>query len=93
MANHKSAIKRNRQNHKRRALNRSNRGQLRTQLRKVQTTLESKNSEEVQKLLGPTFSVIDRSVQKGVLHKNAASRQKSRLMAKVNAMTSETATA
>jgi small subunit ribosomal protein S20 len=93
MANHKSALKRNRQNLKKRANNRSNRGQLRTQLRKIQTTLAEQNPDEVQKLLAPTFSVIDRSVQKGVLHKNAASRQKSRLMAKVNAMSSKTATA
>ncbi len=93
MANHKSALKRNRQNVKKRANNRSNRGQLRTQLRKMHTTLATQKPEDVQKLLAPTFSVIDRSVQKGVLHKNAASRQKSRLMAKVNALSSKTATA
>lgn len=93
MANHKSALKRNRQNVKKRANNRSNRGQLRTQLRKMQTTLATEKPDDVQKLLAPTFSVIDRSVQKGVLHKNAASRQKSRLMAKVNAMSPKTATA
>jgi small subunit ribosomal protein S20 len=93
MANHKSALKRNRQNVKKRANNRSNRGQLRTQLRKIETTLADQNLAEVQKMLAPTFSVIDRSVQKGVLHKNAASRQKSRLMAKVNSISSKTATA
>ncbi len=86
MANHKSALKRNRQNQKRRANNRGNRGQLRTQLRKMNEILTAKNPEEAQKALAPTFSMLDRSVQKGVLHKNAASRRKSRLMAKINAM-------
>jgi small subunit ribosomal protein S20 len=91
MANHKSALKRNRQNQKRRAINRGNRGQLRTQLRKMNEVLTSKNPEEVQKGLAPTLSMLDRSVQKGVLHKNAASRRKSRLMAKFNALAEKSA--
>jgi small subunit ribosomal protein S20 len=86
MANHKSALKRNRQNQKKRAINRGNRGQPRTQLRKMNEVLTTNNPEEVQKDLAPTFSMLDRSVQKGVLHKNAASRRKSRLMAKFNAL-------
>jgi small subunit ribosomal protein S20 len=91
MANHKSALKRNRQNQKKRAINRGNRGQLRTQLRKMNEVLTTNNPEEVQKDLAPTFSMLDRSVQKGVLHKNAASRRKSRLMAKFNALAAKSA--
>jgi small subunit ribosomal protein S20 len=87
MANHKSALKRNRQNQKRNALNRSHRSRLRTQLRKMETTLSSNNNEEeVKKALSSTISALDKSVQKGVLHKNAASRRKSRLMSKANAL-------
>lgn len=86
MANHQSAIKRNRQSQKRRAINRSNAQRLRTQLKKIKLAVEAKNKEDVQKLLGPTLSLIDKSVQKGVLHKNAASRNKSRVMLTASAL-------
>jgi small subunit ribosomal protein S20 len=84
MANHKSAIKRNRQSQSRRAINRSNTQRLRTQLKKMKLAIGANNKDDVQKLLAPTLSLIDKSIQKGVLHKNAASRQKSRLMHGVN---------
>jgi len=84
MANHKSAIKRNRQSQRRRAVNRSNTQRLRTQLKKMKSAIGANSKEDVQKLLGPTLSLLDKSIQKGVLHKNAASRQKSRLMQGVN---------
>jgi small subunit ribosomal protein S20 len=86
MANHKSAIKRNRQNQKRRAINRRNLQRLRTQMKKIRLAISSQNTDEVKKLLSPTLSLIDKSIQKGVLHKNAAARHKSRLMHKVNAL-------
>ena len=83
MANHESAVKRDRQSKKRRAQNRSNSQRLRTQLKKIRSAIEAKNKEDVQKLLAPTLSIIDKSIQKGVLHKNAAARHKSRLMRRV----------
>ncbi len=86
MATHQSAVKRNRQSEKRRAVNRSNSQRLRTQLKKIKLAIGSKNKEDVQKLLGPTLSLIDKSVQKGVLHKNAASRNKSRVTLSANAL-------
>ena len=84
MANHQSAEKRNRQSQKRRAVNRRSAQRLRTQLKKIRLAIGSSNKDEVQKLLSPTLSLIDKSIQKGVLHKNAASRYKSRLMYGVN---------
>jgi small subunit ribosomal protein S20 len=93
MANHKSALKRNRQNQKRNALNRSHRSRLRTQLRKMDTLLSGNNQEEVKKSVADTLSALDKSVQKGVLHKNAASRRKSRLMIKANALLSQSPSA
>lgn len=86
MANHESAIKRNRQSLRRRARNRSNTHRLRTQLKKIRLAINANNREDVQKLLSPTLSLIDKSIQKGVLHKNAASRYKSRLLHRVNAV-------
>ena len=86
MANHKSAIKRHRQSERRRAANRSNLRRLRSQLKKISLALSSKNVDEVKNLLSPTLSLIDKSIQKGVLHKNAAARHKSGLMRKANGL-------
>ena len=79
MPNHKSAEKRVRQNEKRRAVNRSNRGSLRTQIKKLRTALAAGDKTQSQELLIPTIALIDKSVNKGVLHKNTAARHKSRL--------------
>jgi len=79
MPNHKSAEKRDRQNEKRRLVNRSNRGRLRTGLKRLRAAIEEGQQDEVQALLPETVSLLDKAVQKGVLHKNAAARHKSRL--------------
>ena len=84
MANHKSAEKRNRQAERRNEVNRRNRGALRTEIKRLRAAVEEGNREEAQTLLPKTVSIIDRSVQKGVLHKNAAARYKSRLTGSVS---------
>ena len=87
MANTSSAIKRVRQIKRRTAVNRANRTQVRTQVKKLQSSLESNNAEGARKLLGPAVSAVDRAVQKGVLTKNKASRMKSRLTTRINKLT------
>lgn len=84
MPNHKSAEKRVRQSEKRRVINRSNRTKVRTFIKKMRTALESGKGEDVQQVLPVTISVIDKAVQKGVMHKNAAARFKSRLTVRAN---------
>ena len=84
MPNHKSAEKRMRQNEKRRQVNRSNRGRLRTSIKKLRTALSGGDTGEVKTALPETISTIDKAVQKGVLHRNAAARYKSRLTTRVN---------
>jgi len=79
MANHKSAVKRARQNVKRNAINRSNRGRLRTQIKKLRTAIDGQDKNAGAELLGATVSVIDKAVNKGIIHKNTAARYKSRL--------------
>jgi small subunit ribosomal protein S20 len=79
MPNHKSAEKRVRQNEKRREVNRGNRSRLRTGIKKLRAALESGDGGSAQTLLPETVSLIDKAVQKGVLHRNAAARYKSRL--------------
>lgn len=84
MPNHKSAEKRVRQNEKRRLINRGHRTKVRTYIKKVRAALESGQTDEIQQVLPVAISVIDKSVQKGVLHKNAAARYKSRLTVRAN---------
>lgn len=84
MPNHKSAEKRARQNEKRRQRNRGNRGKLRTGVKKLRAALEG-GDKGAQALLPETVSLIDKAVQKGVLHRNAAARHKSRLTLRANA--------
>lgn len=84
MANHQSAKKRMRQNVKRRALNRSNRSRLRNQIRVLRSALEAGDKKQSQAQLEPTISLIDKMVNKHILHKNTAARYKSRLTKHVN---------
>jgi small subunit ribosomal protein S20 len=89
MPNHKSAEKRVLQNEKRRDINRSHRTRLRTAIKKLRTALTSGDAANAQQILSETVSRIDKSVQKGVLHRNAAARYKSRLTMHVNTATAK----
>ncbi len=82
MANIKSQIKRNRQNEKARARNRAVRSEVRTS---VKTAEEAIGTDEAAEAVGAAVKRIDKATQKGVIHKNAAARQKSRLMRRLNA--------
>lgn len=79
MANHKSAIKRTRQNAKRNEINRGNRSKVRTQIKKLRAAIAGSDKASSTELLNPTVSVIDKAVSKGIIHKNTAARYKSRL--------------
>ena len=79
MANTKSAEKRNRQNVKARERNRAHRSRLRTAIKSLRAAITSGDAAKAQELLPQTFSVIDATAQKKVIHANTASRYKSRL--------------
>ena len=83
MPNHKSAEKRVRQSERRRVINRSNRSRLRTAVKELRSALD-KGGKSAAELLPKTVSDIDKAVQKGVLHQNAAARHKARLTARAN---------
>jgi small subunit ribosomal protein S20 len=83
MAHHKSAIRQWRRSLRRRAINRRNKSNLRTQVKKLREAIKEKNVEEAQRLLPLTFSVIDKTVKKGSIHKNQGNRFKSRLSRQV----------
>jgi small subunit ribosomal protein S20 len=84
MPNHKSAEKRVRQNEKRRAINRGNRTKVRTYIKKLRSALDAGDKQQIDAILPEAISVIDKSVQKGVMHANAAARYKSRLTVQAN---------
>ncbi len=86
MANNPSAIKRHRQSLKRRARNRAEMSRLRGSIKKVRTAIEENDGEAALELLAPTLQMIDVSVKKNVLHRNAAGRYKSRLTRQVIAL-------
>ena len=88
MAHHASALKHMRQSARRRARNRRNLSQLKTQVKRMRTALESGDGEVAAKLLSETVSEIDRATKKGVIHANAAGRYKSRLSLRLNALRS-----
>ena len=77
----KSALKANRQNIKRREHNRELRSKLRTGLKAVRKSLDDKNVEG-KAALKTLQSLVDKMATKGIIHKNTASRLKSRLAAK-----------
>ena len=84
MANHSSALKRNRQTQRRNLLNQMNRHKLKTQMKKMRAAITIGKAADARTLLPATFSLIDKSVQKGVIKKNTARRYKSRLTKRVN---------
>lgn len=84
MANHKSAIKRIRQNQERYTRNRYWRSTLRTAVKKVRTAIETGDVGAAQEQLRGAIRTIDRVASKGVIHKRQASRRISRLTLSVN---------
>ena len=89
MANHVSALKRARQTEKRTTVNRNNKSRLRTAVRRFREALASGNPETAASVYRETASALDKSVQKGVLHKNTASRYKSRLSARLKSISAK----
>lgn len=79
----KSALKANRQNVKRREANRQLRSKLRTGLKSIRKSLDDKNVEGAKKALKSLQSLVDKMATKGIIHRNTASRYKSRLSAKI----------
>lgn len=84
MANIKSAIKRKRQNVKRRLANRQKMSRMRTEIKKFRRLLNEGQVDEARTLLPRVYAVIDRTAQKGVIHSNTASRYKARLTRTLN---------
>ena len=86
MANIKQAGKRARQAEKNRQANAGDRSKLRTMEKKVRKAVEAGDKEAAQAALAAAIPVIDKSVGKGLIHRNKAARDKSRLNSSVKAL-------
>jgi small subunit ribosomal protein S20 len=86
VANIKSAIKRARQNVKLRQHNASARSMFRTYIKNVLKAVEAGDVEVARSAYAKAQPIIDKAASKGLVHKNKASRIKSRLIARVKAM-------
>jgi small subunit ribosomal protein S20 len=86
LATHKSALKRHRQNQKRRLRNKIIRSQLKTSIKSFVTAIESKDKPAAQEAAKAAIATISKTASKGVIHKKTASRKISRLARKVNTL-------
>ena len=86
MANIKSAEKRARQALKRRAHNMTLRSKMRSAIKKARTAIAAGEKAGAQAALKAAVPVIDSMVNKGIIHRNAAARHKSRLSALVKSL-------
>lgn len=86
MPNIKSAIKRVKASEKRRQRNSSQKSALRTAVKAFESTVATNNVESAKEALILASKKLDKAASKGLIHKNAANRKKSRLAKKLNAM-------
>ncbi len=84
MANHKSAIKRTKQNAVRRARNRAIRTKMKTFIKRIDTAIAENSVDNAQVALKEAVPVIMKAASKGTLKKENASRKVSRLTKRVN---------
>ncbi|EGL16165.1 MULTISPECIES: 30S ribosomal protein S20 [Paenibacillus] len=89
MPNIKSAIKRVKVSEKRRLRNASEKSALRTAVKAFETTVASNNVDSAKEALINATKKLDKAASKGLIHKNAASRKKSRLAKKLNALSAQ----
>lgn len=86
MANSPQAKKRARQAEKRRVRNVGQRSRMRTFIKKVIAAVDAGDKEQAQAAFKSAVPIIDSAVTKGLIHKNNAARKKSRLNAKIKAL-------
>ncbi len=91
MANTIQAKKRARQAEAHRTRNAAQRTQLSSAIKKVRTALATLDKTKAQTAYRDATAVIDRMADKGIIHKNAAARQKSNLNKQVKALATKAA--
>lgn len=82
----KSVLKRARQTRDREAVNRANRTQVRSIMKRLRTALSAGDEKASADLFRPTLSALDHAIAKGVITENTGNRYKSRLALSMNAL-------
>ena len=85
VASHASAPKAHRQSLKNREHNRQFRSRLRSALKSVRAAIAGNDQDAARSALQQTVSLIDKMASKGIIHRNAARRHKSRLASRLSA--------
>jgi len=80
-----TALKRDIQNEKKRAINKTFKSAMRTAIRRFNESLAEGDKEKIQANLSEAYSYLDKAVKRGLIKRNNASRHKSRLTAKAAA--------
>lgn len=88
LAHSKSAKKRIRVSERRRLRNRQYRSASRTLIRRAEIAIEAGDADAAQEAVQRAISMVDRTASKGIIHRNKAARDKSRLLKKFNSMQS-----
>ena len=91
MASHESALKAHRQNLKNRDRNRQYRTRMRGALRDIRAAIDAGDAGSVKDAVRNTVSLVDKMAGKGIIHRNAAARYKSRLASRIAKKTSAAA--
>lgn len=86
MPNIKSAKKRVLVNNKKAEINKSNKSEVKTALKKMNALFDAGNIEEIEAGYKATCSVLDKAVTKGIMHKNTAANKKSGFAVRLNAL-------
>ena len=85
MASHASALKAHKQSLKNREHNRQFRSRLRGALKSIRTAIDGNDLDAAKSALKQTISLIDKMASKGIIHRNAAGRYKSRITTRITA--------
>jgi len=88
LANHKSALKRAKQNEVRRIRNKGYKTRVKKAIREVRTAIAENSHEQAQKSFMEAVSIIQKTASKGIIHRNQASRKISRLAHQINQIAS-----
>lgn len=84
MANHKSALKRARQNEVRRVRNKGYKTKVKKAIKEVRANIESNSGDQARESFVKAVSIIQKTASKGIIHRNQASRKISRLARQIN---------
>jgi len=87
LANHKSALKRARQNEVKRIKNKGYKTRVKKAVKEVRTALSDNSADQAKKSFVKTVSIVQKAASKGIIHRNQASRKISRLATQINRLT------